>query len=218
MFNYRQQNMGSRQVPSMKTLTCEKDYCDLLYAWIQCNSERVGPTSAQRKIDKKKVKFTKIESDFTRETDGEVVKIMSKYSISKYFKKLIEWGLIYEEEKDDDYYYITLLAPEDANLIEYRTLEKMMNVLQKRAISIYVFLYNQYLACGQQHYFISLGKIKNYIGIADSTSSNNHIIVDTFDILQNMGLLSFELTWDPKEEKSIYRINWVKNELQFMTW
>ena len=217
MYNYRA-NMGSRQVPSMKTLTSEKDYCDLLYAWIQCNSDRVSPVSAQRKIEKKKVKFTKIESDFTRSVDGEEIKIMSKYSISKYFKKLIEWGLIYEEVNDKEYYYITLLAPEDANLIEYRTLEKLMNVLQKRAISIYVYLYNTYFAKGQTDYDISLGSIKKYIGIANSTTSNNHVIVDTFDVLQCMGLLSYELKWHAEEEKSIYHINWVKNELQFYEW
>lgn len=217
MRNYRE-NLGSRQVPSMRSLTCEKDYCDLLYAWIQCNSERVSPVSSQRKIEKKKVKFTKIEQDFTRTIDGEIIKIMSKYSISKYFKKLIEWGLIYEEENDKDFYYITVLAPEDANLIEYRTLEKLMNVLQKRAISIYVYLYNRYFAAGRDEYDITLSSIKNYIGIANSTTSNNHIIVDTFDVLQSMGLLSYELKWHKEEEKSIYRIYWVKNELQFFNW
>ena len=47
-----------------------------------------------------KVKFIEIEKHFTREIDGVVEKTMSKYSISKYFKKLVDMGLIYENEDD----------------------------------------------------------------------------------------------------------------------
>ena len=91
---------SSRQMPSLRAVTTEKDYCDLLYAWLQTNSERVSPTRANRKIEKKKVKFMDIERHFTHIVDGEVEKTMSKYSISKYFKKLLEIGLIYEDEED----------------------------------------------------------------------------------------------------------------------
>jgi hypothetical protein len=31
---------NSRQMPAISSITREKDYCDLLYAWLQCNSER----------------------------------------------------------------------------------------------------------------------------------------------------------------------------------
>lgn len=31
---------NSRQMPSTSSIIREKDYCDLLYAWLQCNSER----------------------------------------------------------------------------------------------------------------------------------------------------------------------------------
>ena len=198
-------------MPSIRTITTEKDYCDLLYAWLQTNSERVGPDRADRKIEKKKIKFTEIERHFTRKVDGVVEKTMSKYSISKYFKKLIDIGLIYENEDDNKYYYLTVLEPNEAMLIEVRTLETLMNTMERHVIDIYSYLYNRYFANGQQSYIITLAQIKDFIGAAVSTSSNNYKIICTFEILERLGLLSFELTW--KDGFSFYQINWVRNKL-----
>ena len=210
MFQYAKGN-SQRQVPKMKSITTEKDYCDLLYAWIQCNSERVSASSKDRKIDKKKVKWQSIEKDFTRHINGEDIKVMGRKAIAKYFKTLIDMGLIYENENDDQFYYITLLETEDASLLEYHTLEKLMNVLQKRAISIYVYLYSRFCANSMQPYIVTMSQIKEYIGVASSTTSNNHIIADTFEILKRLGLMEYELTWN--DNKSMYQINWVHNEL-----
>ena len=44
---------NSRQMPSASMIVREKDYCDLLYAWLQCNSERENVMSTQRRIEKK---------------------------------------------------------------------------------------------------------------------------------------------------------------------
>ena len=85
MYNRNSINQGSRQVPALRAITTEKDYCDLLYAYIQCNSERVAPNTQVRKIDKRKVRFIDIERAFTKVIDGVEEKTMSKYSISKYF-------------------------------------------------------------------------------------------------------------------------------------
>ena len=52
---------------------------------------------------------------------------MSRKTISKYFNHLLEKGLIVDE--GDEYYYITVLGASEANLIEYITLSKLMNVL-----------------------------------------------------------------------------------------
>ena len=52
---------------------------------------------------------------------------MGRKTIAKYFKHLEDNGLI--TEKDDGYYYLTLLQQSEANLIEYTTLSKLMNVL-----------------------------------------------------------------------------------------
>ena len=204
-------SQGSRQVPSIRSITTEKDYCDLLYAYLQCNSERVSPNQQVRKIDKKKCKFMLIEKAFTRIIEGQPEKAMSKYTISKYFKKLMDMQLIYEDANDPNFYYLTVLDPSEANLIEYRTLEILMNTMQRYNISIYVYLYNRFFANAQQAYTLTLAQVKDFIGISTNTASNNCRIVDTFDILQRLGLMSFELIW--KDGLSFYQINWVRNEL-----
>ena len=208
---YNEGIRSSRQMPSIRSITTEKDYCDLLYAWIQTNSERVSPNRPDRKIEKKKVKFVEIEKHFTREIDGVVEKTMSKYSISKYFKKLVDMGLIYENEDDKQNYYLALLEPDEAMLIEVNTLETLMNTMERHVIDIYSYLYNRYFANGQSSYTLTLSQVKDFIGIATTTTSNNYRIVCSFEILERLGLLSFELVW--KDGLSFYQINWVRNKL-----
>ena len=50
---------------------------------------------------------------------------MSRKTIAKYFGFLEEKELV---ELKDDYYYLTVLDNYEANLIEYKTLNKLMNV------------------------------------------------------------------------------------------
>ena len=115
-------------MPSANIIVREKDYCDLLYAWLQCNSERENMLSSARRIEKKKVKWTNIERDFTRMlSDGTTEKVMSRKTIAKYFAHLVDQGLI--KEGDDEYYYLTVLDASEANLIELVTLSKLTNVL-----------------------------------------------------------------------------------------
>ena len=116
-------------MPCAASYCREKEYCDLLYAWLQCNSERENMKDRQRRIHKSKIKWVSIEKDFTRIlSDGTTEKVMSRKTIAKYFKHLENKGLIsYNEE--DEYYYLTVLDKTEANLIEYKTLSKLMNVL-----------------------------------------------------------------------------------------
>lgn len=202
---------NSRQMPSASMIVREKDYCDLLYAWLQCNSERENVMSTRRRIEKKKVKWSVIERDFTRELiDGTFEKVMSRKTIAKYFNHLMDQGLVFEGE--DDYYYLTVLDASEANLIEYTTLSKLMNVLQKNSISIYIYLFNRYCANGYQPFIATLKQIKDFIGIATSTTSNNIIIDDTIDILKRLGLLDVKLITG-EDNKTYLEFQWVKNEL-----
>ena len=108
---------NSRQIPTNSSITSAKQYCDLLYAWLQCNSERVTPDSEGRRIPKKSVKWVAIERDFTRTlSDGTVDKVMARKTIAKYFEYLIQKGLVTEGQ--DDFYYITVLPSDSAHLIE----------------------------------------------------------------------------------------------------
>ena len=89
---------NSRQMPSTTSIVREKDYCDLLYAWLQCNSERENVNTSRRRIEKKKVKWASIERDFTRElSDGTIEKAMSRKTIAKYFSYLIDSNLVSDE-------------------------------------------------------------------------------------------------------------------------
>lgn len=202
---------NSRQMPRAKSIIAQKEYCDLLYAWLQCNSERIGIDMNGRRIHKSQVQSTKIEKDFTRiESDGTVKKIMGRKTVAKYFKCLEETGLItYNEE--DKYYYLTVLDREDANLIEYNTLVKMMNVFQKNSISVYIYLFNRYFANGCSPFIATMAQIKDYIGIATSTTSNNTNIDDILDILKRLGLLDYQLIRE--DGKTKLQFNWVKNKL-----
>ena len=202
---------NSRQMPSASMIVREKDYCDLLYAWLQCNSERENVMSTRRRIEKNKIKWTAIERDFTRTlTDGSVEKVMSRKTIAKYFNHLMDKGLISEGE--DDYYYLTVLDASEANLIECITLSKLMNVLQKNSISIYIYLFNRYCANGYQPFIATIKQIKDFIGIATSTTSNNIVIDDTIDILKRLGLLEVKLITG-EDNKTYLEFQRVKNEL-----
>ena len=202
---------NSRQMPSASMIVREKDYCDLLYAWLQCNSERENVMSSQRRLEKKSVKWTVIERDFTRTLmDGTTEKVMSRKTIAKYFEHLLKKGLI--TDKGDEYYYLTVLDASEANLIECNTLSKLMNVLQKNSISIYNYLFNRYCANGYQPFIATLKQIKDFIGIATSTTSNNIIVNDTIDILKRLGLLDVKLI-TTEDNKTLLEFQWVKNEL-----
>ena len=203
---------NSRQMPSSKIITKEKNYCDLLYAWLQCNSDPVDiKNSRYRFIERRDVKWMRIERDFTRtSSDGVVEKIMDRKTIAKYFKHLEEKGLIKLNENDDRY-YLTLLEDYEANLIECNTLTKLMNVFQKNSISIYIYLFNRYYANDQKPFVATMRQIKEFIGIATSTTSNNLLIDDTLDILKRLKLLDYEIIY--QDGKTMFQFNWVKNKL-----
>lgn len=202
---------NSRQIPSVPTITREKDYCDLLYAWLQCHSERITMDSEGRRINKSLIKWTAIEKDFIRTlSDGTTEKVMSRKTIAKYFKYLEDKGLI--QLQDDGYYYLTILDATEANLIEYNTLSKLINVLQKNSLSIYVYLFNRYYANGFQPFIATIKQIKEFIGIATTTTSNNIIVDDTIDILKRLGLLDYRIKVE--ENKSYLEFQWVKNALE----
>ena len=202
---------NSRQMPSSKIITKEKNYCDLLYAWLQCNSELLDMESRMRYIERKNVKWARIERDFTRQSsDGAIEKVMDRKTIAKYFRHLEEKGLV-KLNKEDDNYYLTVLDNYEANLIEYKTLNKLMNVFQKNSISIYIYLFNRYFANDQKPFIVTMRQIKEFIGIATSTTSNNMLIDDTLDILKRLKLLDYEIIY--QDGKTMFQFKWVKNNL-----
>ena len=202
---------NSRQIPKATEIVREKYYCDLLYVWLQNRSDRVEDdafsTNPQRRIHKSKVTWAGIERDFTRTINGEQVKEMSKRTIAKYFQHLLDKKLVTQV---DDYYYLTVLDPSKAILIEQPTLLKLEHVLRRHSIDIYVYLFNRYYA-ERDAFLITFGQIKNHLGIATTTSSNNAIIADTIDILKRLQLLDYCIKYI--DNKTMYQIKWVTNKL-----
>ena len=199
-------------MPSTASIVREKDYCDLLYAWLQCNSERISPNEQGRRLHKSKIKWVGIEKDFTRVLlDGTVEKVMSRKTIAKYFKHLEDKSLITYNE-NDEYYYLTVLEASEANLIEYMTLLKLTNVLQKNSISIYNYLFNRYYANGKSAFIATIKQIKDFIGIATTTTSNNAIVDDTLDVLKRLGLLDYQLV-NGDDNRTYLQFLWIKNKL-----
>lgn len=141
---------------------------------------------------------------------GHSEKIMDRRTIKKYFTKLIEKGLIIDNP-EETFYRLKILNNEEACLIEYNTLCKFVNVFKQHSISIYIYLFNRYYAAGCSNYIITLKQVKDYIGVSQTTTSNNMIITDTFDILKSMGLLDYRYNFE--DGKSRIEVLWVKNHL-----
>ena len=155
--------------------------------------------------------FSAIERDFTRvHEDGAVDKVMTRTTIKKYFNYLLDKGLIKFSEADG-YYYLTVLEGPEAHLIEYNTLTKLMNVLQKRSLTIYAYLFNRYYANGCNPFIATRNQIKDYIGFCQNSGNNDNIIADTIDILSRLGLLSMKHI--TKDGKTYMQFLWVRNEL-----
>lgn len=205
---------NSRQIPYEKAIVSDKNYSDLLYTWLQCNSERVNVLNGedkQRKIEKKKCKWQTLENSMTRvDCEGKVIKLMERRTIKKYFLGLIDLGLI--QDKGDEYYYITILPNDSASLLEFNTLSKLLNVFQQHSITLYSYLFNRFYAAGQQSYEPTIAQIKEVLGFSNNTFSNNIIITDTLDILKQLGVLDYKYRVDEINKKHIV-ILWVKNSL-----
>ena len=87
-----------------------------------------------------------------------------------------------------------------------------MNVLQKNSISVYIYLFNRYYANGRSPFIATIKQIKDFIGIATTTTSNNIVIDDTLDILRRLGLLDYGLTVGD-DNKTYLEFKWIKNKL-----
>lgn len=135
---------------------------------------------------------------------------MNRKTIAKYFKYLEEIGLVVLDEKGE-YYNLTLLNPEDANLIDDLTITKLLNVFQRNSVNIYMCILNNYYSNGQKPFILTIRQIKDFIGIATTTTSNNGIVDDTIEILKRLKLLDYQMVYE--NEKSYFQFKWVKRKL-----
>lgn len=84
----------------------------------------------------------------------------------------------------------------------------MNNALSRYAVSLFVYLMNRYLAAGETEYQTTMAQMKEYIGIATSTTSNNDVINDILFVLTKLGLIEYEVRYeDNKTHIYIKKVN-----------
>ena len=173
---------NSRQVPSIEKYTADKKYCDLLYGILQemSYSETIGGVTI-RYVNK---------NDFTFQSLGDKIGL-KRVTASTKFKNLIGLGLI-EEVPNEKRYKLNYLDKSVSSLIPYETLRKLNNSLNHNSISLFVYLLKRYIANGEKEYVVTMAQMKNFIGIASSTTSNNEVITDILEMLQLIGLVRYE--------------------------
>lgn len=176
---------NSRQMPKKHEYLANKAYSDIVYAWLQVNSDWDGVIGHQRVVPKSRVKFVDMESELG----------ITRQTISKRFKKLLDdeeggLGLVHYNEKAKCY-ELALLPNEAAQLIERDTLRRMVSALNQNAINVYIYLFSRYCANNCQGFRFTLNQVKSAIGISTETRSNNYVITDILDVLQTLKLLEY---------------------------
>lgn len=196
---------NSRQIPKVKEICSNKKYYDILYAYLQCISER-DVLSGKRYFSKKAINFSKLGEMFN----------LSRQTVSTKFKNLKELGLV--EDMGDQYKLIELSA-DLASLVPYDTLKLITDTLNENSISTYIYLLNCYYANDCRPFQFTLDQVKAYIGISTNTRSNNDIITNILYVLEKIGLIKYSLTAMKQDNdsfqniKTIYQLDWLTNKL-----
>lgn len=197
---------NSRQIPKARNICSNKKYYDILYAYLQCISER-DAESNKRYFYKKDINFSKL---------GEIFNL-SRQTVSTKFKNLKELGLI--EEVNKDTYQLIELSADIASLVPYNTLKLITDTLNDNSISTYIYLLNCYYGNDCRPFQFTLDQIKGYIGISTSTRSNNDIVTNILYVLEKIGLIKYSLSTVKQETdnfqnvKTIYQLDWLTNTL-----
>ena len=197
---------NSRQIPKTKNLCANKKYYDILYAYLQCITEKTDKNI--RIFSKKEINFTKLSSVFN----------LSRQTVSTKFKNLKDLGLV--KEYDKDYYEIITLESDIASLIPYSTLKLIVDTLNENSISVYVYLLNCYYANEYKPFQFTLEQIKNQIGICSTTRSNDDVITNILFVLQKIGLIKYSMTAVKQDNdsfqniKTIYQLDYLTNEIK----
>ena len=196
---------NSRQVPKNKEICANKKYYDILYAYLQCISEK--DKNGVRCFSKKEINFTKLGNIFN----------LSRQTVSTKFKNLKELGLI--REKDKETYEIIVLEKDIASLVPYDTLKLITDTLNENSIYTYVYLFNCFYANNCNSFQFTLEQIKKQIGICSTTRSNDDIITNILFVLEKIGLIKYSLTAVKQENdtfqniKTIYQLDWLTNNI-----
>jgi len=61
-----------------------------------------------------------------------------------------------------------------------------------------------------------MNQMKDFIGVATGTTSNNSIITDILEILKLIGLVEWRYQWDENNKKTLIIIEGVRNQVKKM--
>jgi hypothetical protein len=176
-----------RQIPKIKDICANRGYNDLVYGYLQTISDNNG------RIKKLDMNFREIgeKVGLTRQTVGTRV------------KNLLEMELLFLDAESGDY-ELTLLEPYVAALIPVETIRVLVNTMNERSISVYVYLFIRYYAA-KKPFFITYAELKEFVGLSSRTRSNDTVIQDILTVLQKLGLIDYEFV--SMGYKSKYQIN-----------
>ena len=191
-------NNKYRQVVANPEITSNKEYCDFLYGYLQANSMR--GEDGRRFLLKNDCKFTVLVQKMNN--------VLNRKTMSKYFNFLVDEGLIYEEE---DKYFINELDRDSGYLLDFEILNALVELKDRHAIDLYVYLVNLYFANGKKSFIATMRNMKEYVGLATSTTSNNEVVKEALDRLQDLGLISYRVQYLADQNKRFYKFNRVKS-------
>ena len=198
-----------RQIPKTKEYCANKEYYDILYGYLQQQSQwEQKKNNNRRYVNKKLINFSQLGRQLG----------ISRQTVSNKFKKLIKLGLVIDEPGDK--YYLTPLSADIASLIPNPTLKLITDTLNEYSISVYVYLLMRYIANNEEIFQFKLSDIKKHIGICSTTRSNDEIITNILFVLQKIGLIKYRLTTlqqenvDYKDVKTIYQLDYLTNYIE----
>lgn len=198
-----------RQIPKTKEYCANKGYYDILYGYLQEQSQwEKNQYNNRRYVEKSIINYSQLGKKLG----------LSRQTVSKKFKNLIDLGLIKDEQGDR--YYLTPLSSDIASLIPNPTLKLITDTLNEYSISVYVYLLVRYIANGEEYFIFKLSDIKKHIGICATTRSNDDIITNILFVLQKIGLIKYHLTTlqqdnvDYKDVKTVYQLDFLTNYIE----
>lgn len=199
---------NSRQIPSDKIYTADKKYSDVLYGYLQHNSELDEQTHI-RYIPKKQISYVKLANELN----------MHRQTVSSKFKNLIKQGLLFYNESLKRYE----LIPIDKNLaalLPDDTVRVCYNTLHERCLSILAYLLKTFIQHNEKPCQINIDIIKKYVGLSISDRGNNQIIKDCFLVLEKLGFISYHIEKIKDDKtggvKTIYILDNVNNSIKFV--
>lgn len=199
---------NSRQIPSNKVYTANKQYSDILYGYLQHNSY-LDKESNVRFIPKKEISYVKLSKELK----------MHRQTVSTKFNNLINQRLLRYNEELKRYE----LIPIDSNLatlLPDETVRVCYNTLQDRCLSILAYLLKTFIQHGEEPCQINIDIIKDYIGVSISNrGTNNQIVRDCLLVLQKLGFIDYHVEKIVDKStggiKKIYILDNVCNSISF---